>query len=505
MANPKSRHLKIRGVSGWEHMGEVLHRATRDHAEPSDILILGGDGFFDDLRSQLESDHEIDPDHVGTIVRAKDSDRQVTLKNKWCVDIIASKIQALEMSRAEVRLIRHVIIWDSENTYMKQLLAKCPDLTVWEYLLDDPEQEQGVIETGIERNLFLKCRWANEITPSVTEWVWPGFIPKAKHIHMFGPGGVGKSKACEDFLSRVSNGKPWADGRENLFPPCNIAVVTFSEDTYEDIVIPSLMLHQADLKKFCCIDGVMDENEESQGSFSLDKLEVLQRSIAQHKIGIVYINPLSAGFGSGKMNDQQDVRRKFDAMNRLADETGVTVITVGHDKKGLELSASNKASGSQQITAGVRAAFYFMKGKNDDPCSMVSAKQNLSQAVGLKYRIEKVTHPLGADADPHDLGFGKIKWLGKQNKSADELLEDQVDPIENKASKCRKFITENLKSGPQSADMFWGFARSLVGDYEANKQVMQRAKNKLGVVVDQQGRWSLPEIKQENKQNEIDF
>jgi hypothetical protein len=106
---------------------------------------------------------------------------------------------------SSLRTIRNVIITEGQTKYLPELFKACPDITVWEIMMWIPGDPQGKVEVkaGIERNLFLKVRLASEITPSVTEWVWPGAIPKAKHVHMYGPGGVGNLDPLGQLLDRL--------------------------------------------------------------------------------------------------------------------------------------------------------------------------------------------------------------------------------------------------------------------------------------------------------------
>jgi RecA-family ATPase len=381
----------------------------------------------------------------------------------------------------------------------------------WDEQRGEKTYGQITIDTALAgykgpRKFFLKSRRASEIQGSVTGWIWPGKFPLGKHIHGYGAGGVGKSTVITDICARASTGRDWPDGQKNVFEPCEVAVVTFSEDTYSDIVVPSLMVHEADLTKWHCIDGLMTEESDEEIGFSLDNLPELEEYVADNPaIKIVIINPLSAGFGSGKMIDQQDVRAHFNKLNQFADRKQLTPISIGHDKKGIESNAANKASGSAQITNGVRAAFYFMKGRGDEPCSMVPAKENLSREKGLQYEIIKVDHPLGKDKDPHNIGFPKAQWLGKQEKSADQLLEESTDKDESKAFSCRQFIKEQLKSGPKHQKLFVEYAKSLNGSDEANQKAMQRAKAKLNVASSREGMWSLPDVAQAEVSGDLGF
>jgi hypothetical protein len=352
------------------------------------------------------------------------------------------------------------------------------------------------------RRLLLNAVKAVTIEATITKWIWPGFIPLGKTWLGVGGPGVGKSTVTTDIAARASAGAAWPDGQPNLFGACEVLIVTFSEDTYSDVVIPGLMVHGADLDKIWCIKGVTDEDGEDAGSFKLEHLGAIRAFIEAHPaIKILLINPLAAGFGKGKMVDQQDVREKLDGLNKLADELQITPMIVHHDKKGLETSAVNKSSGSQQISGAARAHFHFVRGKRGEPSSMASAKINISKDCGLKFEIVKSPHPLGREKDIHNIGIAKVRWLGKQDKTADELLEDAVDPAETKGAKAKQFIKASLVNGPQPAKMFWDWARGLGGNPAANQKVMQRAKQDLDVV-DDQGSWSLP---QEVKTEEITF
>jgi hypothetical protein len=341
--------------------------------------------------------------------------------------------------------------------------------------------------------MFLSAKRGGSITPTCTQWLWPGFIPFRKLASGIGEPGCGKSLSVFDILAVVLSGKDtdvgakWPDGQPNTHGPMECLLVTFSEDTYDDVVIPALMSRGCSpeaIDRLHCIDGLKDQDGRPAGGFSLDHLTSLEEYLDSN-LGIRFfaINPLAAGFGSNAMNNQQEVRSALTPLAELVDRRNLADWLVHHDKKGLTGSAVEKASGSQQILGTIRCAFHYVKGKNGRPHSMASSKMNLSGATGLKFEIYKAPHPLGPEADLHDIGIGRIKWLGRQTKTADELLAEQQDKEESKQAKCEQYIKVALKDHPKGLprEDFYEWATGLDGTPDSNAKAMQRAAKALGI------------------------
>ena len=376
-------------------------------------------------------------------------------------------------------------------------------------LTDDEVKVIAVSSSKYDPNkstkLFLNVRRASEITATAVEWLWPGFLPIGKNALGIGQPGSGKSTATFDFIACAAAGRPWPDGSANLVGPIEVLLVTFGEDTYDDVVVPALMLRGLtadEMYRVWCIDGLMDEEGKPAGEFNLQHLNGIEEFLDDHPaVRLFIVNPLASGFGKGKLQDAQDVRAVLDPLGALAARRKLANWVIHHDKKGIETSAVNKVSGSQQLAGAARVVFYFVKGKHGEPSSMASAKANLSGATGMKFEIVKAPHPLGLAKDPHNVGFAKLNWLGKETKSADELLDDSVNKVESKVSKCRQYLKAALAVGPQPREQIYIWADGLDDSHpDANRKVMQRAAKSLGIDLNQSN-WSLPKeppVQQDN-------
>lgn len=70
-----------------------------------------------------------------------------------------------------------------------------------------------------------------------------------------------------------------------------------------------------------------------QNNITLDNIELLKRTIIQHGIKLLVIDPLYLLFGSGNMNHQVDVTPKLKALTDLRKETECSIIVVHHTRK----------------------------------------------------------------------------------------------------------------------------------------------------------------------------
>lgn len=87
--------------------------------------------------------------------------------------------------------------------------------------------------------------WMIELTAAVDipaekiQWIWPGWLPKAKLSILAGAGGCGKTTLAISLAATLSRGGDWPDGSK-----CEAAgniVIWSGEDGIADTIIPRLL------------------------------------------------------------------------------------------------------------------------------------------------------------------------------------------------------------------------------------------------------------------------
>ncbi len=105
--------------------------------------------------------------------------------------------------------------------------------------------------------------WMVELTAAVDipvekiQWIWPGWLPRAKLSILAGAGGCGKTTLAISLAARLSRGGDWPDGSK-----CEAAgnvIIWSGEDGIADTIIPRLTAADADLTRVHIIEGLRDQ------------------------------------------------------------------------------------------------------------------------------------------------------------------------------------------------------------------------------------------------------
>ncbi len=94
--------------------------------------------------------------------------------------------------------------------------------------------------------------WANTITPTRVEWLWPGYIPLRKTSILQGDPGEGKSQIMIDIAARVTRGTVMPDGSTSAAG--SVMWIT-TEDDASDTLRPRLEAANADLDRVAIIES----------------------------------------------------------------------------------------------------------------------------------------------------------------------------------------------------------------------------------------------------------
>lgn len=106
--------------------------------------------------------------------------------------------------------------------------------------------------------------WMVELTAAVDipvekiQWIWPGWLPRAKLSILAGAGGCGKTTLAISLAARLSKGDAWPDGSK-----CEAAgnvIIWSGEDGIADTIIPRLTAADADLNRVHIIEGLRDQS-----------------------------------------------------------------------------------------------------------------------------------------------------------------------------------------------------------------------------------------------------
>ena len=352
---------------------------------------------------------------------------------------------------------------------------------------------------------------ADEVEPTLLEWMWPDRIPLGKPTVFYGLPDQGKSTVTIDIIARGSNGRPFPD-RPN---PLGVfdTIVLAQEDDQDDTYVPRLMAAGADLKHVHFADMVLSGSEtKADRLIALDKdIASLERLLEKNPATrLLVIDPISAYLGDKDQNKDKEVRPLLQQIRELSKRTRVTVIALMHFNKNSDQAAIHRASGAGAWAQVPRALWAFVPAPVDEEevqgqdiapeHLMLNAKLNLTRKKdGLRYDFESVpvrvknkrTGEMVESSQP------RIKWLGNSSATLDDVMKEKHAPgpeaVKTKAA--MEWLTKFLADGRKlSAEV-----EKAATAAEHSRKVLWNAKENLKVEArrDPPGKgpwyWRLPD------------
>ncbi|HOQ88161.1 MAG TPA: AAA family ATPase [Phycisphaerae bacterium] len=297
-------------------------------------------------------------------------------------------------------------------------------------------------------------------------WIWPGYIPRGGITLLFGDPSAGKTTTGCNLIARYTSGQSWPDGQPNG-KPGSVLVMT-GEDSFERTIKPRLVAAGADCRKVTIwdrirtkiSDGTIDERLPDLAA-DVDHLRAIVEGAPD--LGLVLIDTLSCFLGVKDSNQQSQVRRALLPLHDLCDQTGLSLLCIGHMNKGSGGKAQYRASGSLAYIAAARSALLCAPDRDDPDCAVMAiAKCNLAQkSPSLRYRI------VSCDENPE---VATVEWYGASDYSADQLLEEKKPATKTEA--IIEWLQDVLKDGP----MHSGTVEALADEAGFKKRTLWEAR-----------------------------
>ena len=321
----------------------------------------------------------------------------------------------------------------------------------------------------------------SDVKTEQIRWLWPGRIALGKITLLDGDPGQLKSTITLDLAARITTGALMPDGTLGI--QGGVVLVTY-EDGLGDTVRPRLEAAQADLTQVVALQGVGLGNDTRLASIP-DDLHAIREAASTVGAVLVVIDPLMAALSSSvNSHHDQDVRRALAPLARLAEELSVAVLVVRHLNKGQGASAMYRGGGSIGITGAARSVLLAATDPDDKSGHVLAVvKSNLSAAAAaIRYRAVEAGN-----------GMARIEWLGRSERTADELVGPPED--QSALAQAVEFLRELLADGPVLGNDVTA-AASAEGIAE---KTLARAKKFLGIkptkrkTKDGGWEWQLPE------------
>ncbi len=315
---------------------------------------------------------------------------------------------------------------------------------------------------------------ACDIEPEPVEWLVDQSIPLGAMVVIGGQPGMGKSQIAISLAASVTTGKGLPDS--STFDKQGSVIILANEDDAARTIRPRLDAAGADLSKVHIVQGVSRQGGAAD-LFQLDTdiRELRSKTQSLGDVRLIIIDPPSAYLGS-KVDSYKDadVRQVLTPLGSLAQDTGALILLVVHLNKRSDAGAQQRFGGSTAWVAAPRAAFLVAEDPVTRDRYMVPVKNNLGDdRTGFNYQI----HEKLLTYKNQTLKAPFVKWLGKSQRSAADLLAPPQRNSSTAVDEAQLFLANQLSAGKMKvADL--KIAAESAGVSWAS---IQRAKQGLAV------------------------
>jgi RecA-family ATPase len=272
-----------------------------------------------------------------------------------------------------------------------------------------------------------EIRFYSSVISKKVNWLWEPYIPYGKITVVQGDPGEGKTTLALNIAALLSAGLPMPESR-TLNNASNI-IYQSSEDGAEDTLKPRLESAGADCSRIAFID-------ESSDCLTLCSPRI-ESSIHEIDAKLIVLDPLQAYIGDGgDMNRADGVRPMLKRLAAVAERTGCAIVIIGHMNKSGGTKGVYRGLGSIDITAAARSVLLVARVKTDPEIRVMAQIKNSLAREGDSMAFEIHENSL-------------VRWIGKYDISADELLCSSALPedsgrLSETAAQLRKLLQNNM-------------------------------------------------------------
>lgn len=301
------------------------------------------------------------------------------------------------------------------------------------------------------------------VTPRDVSFLWePYFVRGAVNL-LEGDPNVGKTYCLCAIASAVSSGKP-LPGQVKVEPQG--VLFMSAEDDPETTLVKRLIRMGANLNRIWFLTKFLRLEE--------DVIQLIERHVEEHKVGVVIIDPLLAYMRGGiDMNKANETRPFMARLAELAKERNVTIIALRHLNKADKDKAIFRGLGSVDITAAARSAVMIGLHPDDEQTRvLVHIKHNLSErGASLLYELE------GASKGR----VPKVLWGGETPLTAEDLARkpNRVGRPDDASQHAEHFLRRALAGGEARP------IKEIVRDGERraiDSRMLRKVARKVGVI-----------------------
>lgn len=285
--------------------------------------------------------------------------------------------------------------------------------------------------------------WLHDMTiPPPPEWLWAPYLPQGRLVLLDGSEGIGKGLFAVNAAVNVTQGL-WC-------PPANVLWMTAEDDPEEDI---QRRMHAAGWKPGQGTVGFFNESP----SFP-KHAEVMMKLIHDTDAKLVVLDPGRSFLGAPdgvdfSFNNEAAIRPGMEALNKVARQTGATLLFVHHWNKNTQATVQYRSGGSGAFAQVVRhrVTMAWAGTTEDGQGAFEVTKSNIAPKGGLReYVIEPHESLSTALLRPSGLIQGHSDLNGWLKAAEAALASGEV--IMDPADSIATWAERNLLPGAQFPD-----------------------------------------------------
>jgi RecA-family ATPase len=233
----------------------------------------------------------------------------------------------------------------------------------------------------------------------------------------------------------------------------------------------------ADLDRIVFLEGKKDKKGALQ-RIVLNEEDILTDAIAQCKAKLLIFDPFQRFLPpKTKMNEMETVSPVVTSLMRIAQQTGCTVLLLGHLNKSKQDTIGYKFLGSVDWFAAARSALMVMKDPHNSMSGryLYQVKNSLAPQIGgVGFTLQDIEQP--------------FQWGLQTSVSAEEMFTTATGK-KTRADEACAFLQEQLETGEQPSEDVLNKGKEM----GISRNALFEAKTQLGVMarkVGFQGKWS---------------
>jgi RecA-family ATPase len=314
------------------------------------------------------------------------------------------------------------------------------------------------------------------------KWFWKPFIPAGRVTLIQGNTGIGKTSLMLRIVADSTNGlKPPTQFHGELLAqekgePITVFYIT-TENGIEDTLIPMFDLYGGKREYLYFQD-------EDEGHFVLNE-EDIRATIERFDAKLIVIDPWQEFLDDIASTSNEKLRSMLLRIQKVAEETGTTIVLCGNFSKSRSGSDLAKGLGGSEMMITLRSILTV----TEDPYKNNLIRMLKTSKMSFK---EKETLPVGLKQES-DYTLSYFPWrdyeASQENKTLSEMKENSPKEQEEKISpnegndtdreirKAVAFLKDILQDGPMDSLVLYEQAMEA----GISKSTLYRAKRGAGV------------------------